>query len=1367
MCFFEHLPHIGGVMKFFSVIACILLAVLAASPAFGGEERIYGPNLLRGNSAISRYLENDRGIPLYVEGQLSAQPAAKGNEIAAAMVFFEANRGAYKMIQPTEELIVNRVSQDDLGMTHVRLRQTYRNIPVIGAEMIVHFSPEGELKTVNGTYHNDIELDVTPSVDAARALEVADADLRSFFGAGTAQTAELVVFPWEGKFFLAWHTFLLSDTPMGRWEYFIDAKTGAVIYKANRIMNANDIGTGYGVMGTARTHIDTDYNGSLYQMIDKTRRAANNPHGHNGQMPSGNDIRTNTTTTSLPGTLATDADNVWDVVATQRPAVDGQVYTGLVYDWWLTQFNRNGYNGSGASMLTVVNYSAEGDNNAYWDGQRIVIWSWSSGWRSLAGCPDVIAHEWGHAVTENCSNLIYEKEPGALNESFSDMMGAAFEWAYPDYDTPDWGMGENGRTTGVPFRSMSDPHLYSDPDYYGTTDPYWVNVTGCTPSSYNDYCGVHTNSGVGNKWFFLLSDGGTHHSITVTGINVANAIKVAYRANAEYWTSSTDYAQAALGTISAANDLDPTGAWATQVSKAWNAVGVATPGPDLVFSYPNGMPSSLIPAQPTSIEVVISGTLGGSLVAGSPKIYYSLNGGAYTTAALTQLTTSRYRGTLPAADCRDRYDFYFSADEATTGTHFDHDSATAYFSIVSENTTTVFADSFNQDKGWTVSGDAATGQWERGVPAGNGDRGDPATDFDGSGYCYLTGNTYGDSDVDGGTTYLTSPVIDLSIGGAMLHYARWYSNDYGADPHNDVMKVYISNNNGGSWTLVETVGPTDQASGGWYEKTFWSADYVPPTNQTRLRFEVSDLGSGSVVEAAIDAISVIAYECGSVPPHITADSLPTWTAGHPYSQTLTASGGSGMLNWTDKNGDLAGTGLTLASSGLLSGTVASAGSVTFTAKVTDDQSQSDEKQYTVIINGAISITTVSVPDWTAGYLYSTQLTAVGGTGAGIWSDKNSALVGSGLTLSTAGLLSGTPTSARSISLTARVVDQVGAASEHLFVFIINPAISITTLSAPAWTVNQPYSLQLVSTGGTGAVSWTDKNAGLPGTGLTLSSTGYLSGTPTTVGSISFTARVVDQVGAASERLFTVVINPAVSIATLSAPDWTINRPYSLQLASTGGTGPMTWTDKDAELPGTGLTVSTSGLLSGTPTTVGEIHFTAHVTDQAGADAERFFLLTINPTVTITSGALPVCSLGVAYNAQLTATGGTGTITWSDRDGSLEGTGLALSSSGVLSGTASEAAVRTFTAKAVDAAGSVFEKPLEITIVRPYECGDANGDHQINVADAVYIIAYVFRGGPAPTPVEAGDATCNGTVNVADAVYIIAYVFRGGPAPCCP
>jgi Zn-dependent metalloprotease len=913
---------------------------------------------------------------------------------------------------------------------------------------------------------------------------------------------------------------------MGRWEYFIDAKTGEIIYKANRIYNANDIGTGIGVMGDTVYHLDTHNNGSSYIMVDYTRRLINNPHGHDGEMPSTSYLQTNIASASLPGTVASDADNYW-YDASQSPAVSGHIYTALMYDWLLKDFNQNSYNDAGASMLTVVNYSAEGDNNAYWDGSRIVVWSYSTGWRSLAGCPDVIAHEWGHAVTEYNSNLVYQKEPGALNESFSDMIGAAFEFAHDSMDVPDWFMGENGRTTGTPFRSMSNPHAYGDPDYYGTSDPYWVDVVNCTPSYLNDYCGVHTNSGVGNKWFYLLSDGGTHHDITVTGIGVANAIQIACYANVNYWTSSTDYYNAALGTISAANDLDPSGAWATQAALAWNAVGVSTPAPSLTFSYPNGKPSVVTPDQTTTFQVVVSGFLGGTPVQGSGRLYYSINGAAYTDVFMTQTSPNNYDATLPAVGCNDELKYYVGAREASSTMFFDPaDTSNAYSALVATEITVIFEDDFQTNKGWTVSSTATAGQWQRGTPAGGGLRGDPPTDFDGSGQCYLTGNASGDSDVDGGTTTLTSPAFDLSGNDAQIHYARWYSNDFGAAPNTDTFKVLISNNNGSSWTLVEKVGPTNQASGGWYEYSFWVSSLITPSSQMKLRFEASDLGDGSVVEAAIDDVSVTSYECNTNVPSITTNDVPDWTIGVAYSSQLEVVGGVGPLTWSDKNSNLAGTGLTISSSGLLAGVPSTTGAISFTALVIDSVGSSDEQLYTFAINPNISIITDDVSDWTINRPYTFTLQSTGGTAPGTWSDKFSNLSGTGLTLSSAGILSGTPTSSGVISFTAYIADFVGDSDEKEFSFTINPAIQIATDSLPSGREDSSFSQQLASTGGTGTATWTDKNNNLSGTGLTLSSTGLLSGTPIDSGIITFTAKAADVAGSYGEKLFSFRIKPA-------------------------------------------------------------------------------------------------------------------------------------------------------------------------------------------------------------------------------------------------
>lgn len=1170
--------------------AIAMVLTLAVSVMGATDDAKFGPNLLRFDPALTLYHQNDQGIPTFVKGNLAAA-SRSGNDLATTIDFMTQHRGAFRIANPAEELRVRKTVVEDNGLRHLRIDQYYQGLRVIGGELIAHFTADGSLRVLNGTPVPDLELEVNPAVNATAAIARASTDLQSSFGAGRPTDPELVVFPWAGKNYLAWRMILTSDTPMGRWEYFIDAANGDVIFKANRIMNTDAVGTGIGVMGLPRNHIDVDFTGSTYQMKNNTRQISNNPHGHNGQMPAGNYLQTNIAGSTLPGTIATDPDNVWNTAGSQAAAVDGQVFSGLFYDYMLAKFNRNSYTGTGTSMLTVVNYSGEGNDNAYWDGQRIVVWSNSSGWRSLAGCLDVISHEWGHAITENESNLIYQKESGALNESFSDMMGAAFEFYCDTLDTPDWLMGENGQVGGTGFRDMSNPHAKGDPDYYGTTDPYWVDVVNCSPSSFNDYCGVHTNSGVGNKWFYLLSDGGTHHSITVTGITVGNAIKVAYRANQLYWTSSIDYYNAALGTVTAADDLDGSGVWATQTAKAWNAVGVAVPLASLGFSYPNGVPTTLQPSTATTFQVVVSGVVGGVPVANSGVLFYRVNNGFWTQTAMTQTSANHYDAVIPAANCFDQVDFYVGATEATNGLFTDPGASAPFSALVVTGSTVAFQDNFQTNLGWTVSSTATAGQWARGLPQGGGDRGDPASDYDASGQCYLTGPADGDTDVDGGSTVLTSPTFDLSAGDARISYARWYSNSFGAAPNADVMTISISNNNGSSWTVVETVGPSQDANGGWILHSFYASDVVAPTAQMKMKFDVGDLGDGSVVEAAIDAFTVTQYECAS---------------------------------------------------------------------------------------SSLSITTTDVPDWTVGV---------------------------------------------------------------------------------------PYSQQLLAVNGSGALTWFDGNSGLSGTGLTLSASGLLSGTPSTAGPISFLAQVSDEASAFDNRTLSLTINPALNITTASLPDWTAGRAYSQALAVTGGTGPKGWADKNANLAGTGLTLSPAGLLSGTALASGTITFTALVTDQIGAQTEKAFQVVMNPAVSITTTTLTDGVAGEAYTVNLAMTGGTGTKTWTDKNGNLGGTGLTLSSVGVLSGTPLNAGTIDFTARVVDATGSFDEQLLNLKINEPFLCGDADANLVVTISDAVYLISYIFTGGPAPVPVGAGDADCNGIVTVSDAVYLIAYIFTGGPAPC--
>jgi hypothetical protein len=184
--------------------------------------------------------------------------------------------------------------------------------------------------------------------------------------------------------------------------------------------------------------------------------------------------------------------------------------------------------------------------------------------------------------------------------------------------------------------------------------------------------------------------------------------------------------------------------------------------------------------------------------------------------------------------------------------------------------TTILSDSFETNAGWTVQNDASltSGAWERGVPVAMGGHGAPITDADGSGSCYVTGNT-ADADVDRGPTRLLSPVLNLSVAPeARVTYSRWLVSLVGTA---DSLVTEISGNNGGSWTPVSTVTP---ATGGWERVRFRVADYITPTAQVRVRFTVSDPGATSTTEAAIDAFSVTSPFCTACYANCDASTAP-------------------------------------------------------------------------------------------------------------------------------------------------------------------------------------------------------------------------------------------------------------------------------------------------------------------------------------------------------------------------------------------------------------------------------------------------------------------------------------------------------------
>jgi subtilisin family serine protease len=312
---------------------------------------------------------------------------------------------------------------------------------------------------------------------------------------------------------------------------------------------------------------------------------------------------------------------------------------------------------------------------------------------------------------------------------------------------------------------------------------------------------------------------------------------------------------------------------------AFEAVQTALSTVSLVFSFPDGRPSVFDPLGGTTIRINVSGSEVNP-VPGTGMFYYS-TGGPFTAAAMSETAPNEYEAVFPPFDCLADVSYYFSAEADSGDTVFNPFSAPAatYSAEVYSGIAFDFRDDFETDQGWTVQDDPGllTGTWERGVPAGGGDRGDPAADADGSGQCYVTGLADGDNDIDDGATTLTSPNMDGSDPEMSLAYWRWYSNNFGADPENDIFVVEVSDDGGFSWVNLETVGPSGpEVMGTWFRKEFLIADIpgVSNSSQFRVRFTASDLNAGSVVEAGVDGVEITKIYCEtSGCPDLTGDGM--------------------------------------------------------------------------------------------------------------------------------------------------------------------------------------------------------------------------------------------------------------------------------------------------------------------------------------------------------------------------------------------------------------------------------------------------------------------------------------------------------------
>lgn len=523
---------------------------------------------------------------------------------------FENNKKAFGLTENYEMKLLNS-NNDEYGYTHLEYQQTYNDIKVLGGEYFIH-AKYGKAYTGNGKIYTPPTIKSKKNLSEKAALKLAlsyvnaksyyweDPKIESRIKLKTGDPAATyypkatlvyVLSPDRSSLLLCYSFFIMAKEYGKSAEIYIDASTGALIKSIplDKTCDGTTVNTNwYGTQGISTNDVaiighsydlEDDCQSSVYSVYDAT---------------NDDDI------------FNTD-DNIW-ASDWLRSAATSLWGIKKSYFWFKSFFGRDGHDDDDQNLEIYQGYffvSNGGNNNAGYsydplgdDQIHVGIGNTNSpldDWNAL----DILGHEFTHGVTQYEANLVYQKEPGALNESFSDIFG---EWIeYKTLGSNNWFQAWDRFANGcnLPIRYLKDPAAqdvivslgcivdFGQPNTYMGT--YWVPTNTATDPG--DTWGVHTNSGVQNQMFYLLSVGGygwnnglTCHGSndgvfwTVSGIGIDNAARIAYKALTDYLSSGSTYPDARNAWVAAAENIFGVCSFeAIQTGKAWAAVGIGPP----------------------------------------------------------------------------------------------------------------------------------------------------------------------------------------------------------------------------------------------------------------------------------------------------------------------------------------------------------------------------------------------------------------------------------------------------------------------------------------------------------------------------------------------------------------------------------------------------------------------------------------------------------------------------------------------------------------------------------------------------------------------------------------------------------------------
>ncbi|NBB80401.1 MAG: hypothetical protein GVY36_13335 [Verrucomicrobia bacterium] len=438
-----------------------------------------------------RYLEGER-----LHEAVTEVPEGMTRAEATARDFLATNVGLFLVDRPHEEWDVRRESNGVAGNTAVRFRQKYDGLEVYPSGLTVELDEQGHVRLVTGAYSpTPAELEIDPTLTVDDALSLAREHVTEG-ESGELETRELLIYAYERKPTLAYKIELRTAIDV-RAQVFVDAHSGEIISEVNALGMAASAASGIDNRGVNRA-FSAWQDGNQFLLVDTSLPMFDSSSSvpQLEQTRGASFVFTARDAESIENGVFHTISN--SLTAWDPDAVAGAHAARESYRFFREVLQRDSLDGQGVNLVTIVDVAF---NNAFWDpNNKITVYGTSGTGASYAQSIDVVGHELTHGVITFSANLIYQDQPGALNEGYADIGGSSIEF-FSDPVSANWLMG-NPDDVGKPFRNMKDPN--SIPITDGVPHPARMSQFIVTDQNNG---GVHMNSTIPSHAFFLVAEG--------------------------------------------------------------------------------------------------------------------------------------------------------------------------------------------------------------------------------------------------------------------------------------------------------------------------------------------------------------------------------------------------------------------------------------------------------------------------------------------------------------------------------------------------------------------------------------------------------------------------------------------------------------------------------------------------------------------------------------------------------------------------------------------------------------------------------------------------------------------------------------------